>query len=240
MALPFSTCACAQLQSGYGCYIDDAKLANGINGDESVWSFDLNRDPLSGGSGNRDLDQALAQTLSRICDTFDVLPGFAFFNEDQGPNAFASPSKRLKKADGSVVFGQQLLSKLLSAPEHPAAGIAAVCAHEFGHILQYKLNLTPRLIGADRRVKRLELHADYLAGYFSGRRKIDKPDFPAAVFANTQFAAGDNMLNNPQHHGTPEERGQAVVAGFKAAFNERKNLSDAISSGIQYVSTVTP
>jgi len=234
-------CACfAQEGPQKGCVVDDRLLDGMLGAQQSGWSFDINRDPVFGGSGDKDFDRALANTLARLCDMFTVLPGFAFFNEDQGPNAFASPSRRLKRVDGSVVFGQQLLGKLMAATEHPAGGVAAVCAHEFGHVLQYKRGLHRTLIAADGRVKRLELHADYLAGYFSGRRKLENPVFPAAVFANTQFNAGDNMLSHPQHHGTPEERGRAVVEGFKAAFHGKQSFDEAVASGVSYVGTLPP
>jgi hypothetical protein len=232
----WATCSCRSRAEGpqLGCFIDDQTLSSKLGSHESGWSFDINKDPVFGGSGDKQFDQALATTLGRASDLFSILPGFAFFNEDRGPNAFASPSQRLKRSDGSVVFGQQLLAKLMSAVEHPAAGVAAVCAHEFGHILQYKRGIDRRLVGADGRVKRLELHADFLAGYFAGRRKLERSDYPAAVFANTQFTAGDNMLQNPQHHGSPEERGRAVVEGFKTAYQSKRSLDEAVEVGVQF------
>ena len=232
-------CDCSAQEPQRGCTLDDAALDRKLGSKQDSWSFDINSDPVFGGSGDRQFDEALAHTLSRLCDLFAILPGFAFFNEDAGPNAFASPSQRLKRSDGSVVFGQQMLKKLMASPEHPAAGVAAVCAHEFGHILQYKRGIPNQLIGADRRVKRLELHADYLAGYFAGTRKRDNKDFPAAVFANTQFVNGDNMIQHPQHHGTPEERGQAVVEGFKTAFQSKLDINAAVTSGIAYVRSLS-
>ena len=239
-ALPkLGGCQCAFAQeSQRGCYVSDPTLRAKLGNETSGWAFNLDRDPVFGGSGDKDFDQALAHTLSRLSDLFAVLPGFAFFNEDQGPNAFASPSQRLRRSDGSVVFGQQLLRKLMSASEHPAARVAAVCAHEFGHIVQYKRGIDRILVGADQRVKRLELHADYLAGYFAGTRRLARSDFPAAVFADAQFNAGDNMVSNPNHHGTAQERGAAVSAGYIAAFRDKKTFDDAISAGIDYVRSV--
>jgi predicted metalloprotease len=165
-----------------------------------------------------------------------VLPGFAYYDDHDGENAYATTARRLSRSDGSVLFGKRCFLTLMSEPEHPEVGVAAVCAHEFGHILQFKLNLFARLDSGQRTVKRSELHADYLAGFFAGRRKLEKPDFPAAVFATTKFASGDYDVHDPQHHGTPQERAAAVVRGFEVGHRERRNLSDAVQIGINYVS----
>jgi hypothetical protein len=81
------------------------------------------------------------------------------------------------------------------------------------------------------------LHADFLSGYFAGLRKRERPDFPAATFALTQFGFGD-YTDNIQHHGTPEERAAAVVAGYKAGYDEQLKFGYALESGVQYVKQV--
>jgi hypothetical protein len=187
-------------------------------------------------SGDRDLDRALAISLSELSDMFGVLPGFAFFDDGDTlrGNAFAGPSKRLGRADGSVAFGKKLLHILLQE-EHGEAAVIGVCAHEFGHIAQWKHKVRDTLI-SNGKVKRLELHADYCAGYFAGRRKLEKRDFPAAVIAQAQYAEGDYAMASVDSHGTPEERGQAVVEGFEAAYRHSKTFDRAFNDGIKLVS----
>jgi hypothetical protein len=193
------------------------------------------QEPLLHSSGDRDFDRALANTLARGSDLLQVLPGFAFFDDHDGMNAYATDRVRMHRADGTVIFGTRLLARLMRQPEAPDACVAAVCMHEFGHILQFKLGLMNRLLAGQPTVKRAELHADYLAGYFAGHRKRERQTFPAAVFAMTQYTFGDNMVNSPQHHGTHEERGAAVVRGFEASYRNAHGLSDAIEQGIRYV-----
>jgi hypothetical protein len=189
-------------------------------------------------SGDRDLDYAMAQTLSLLTDTWNVLPAFAYYDDTGAPNAKATPARWLSRADGTVIFGRNLLSRLLKLREAPDVAVAAVVAHEFGHIAQFKNNLKrPLLIGQDS-VKRLELHADFLAGYFAGRRKLDRPDFPAAVFATTQYAAGDYRPERVSHHGTPEERANAIVKGFEVAFRDRRSPGEALQIGVKYAQTL--
>jgi len=232
------TCACAQSET-FGCVISDARIVSMLGSRPPAFAFNIDNDMVENGSGNKDFDRALAITLAKISERFNILPGFAFFGEgNEGPNAFASQSRRLGRSDGSVVFGKAMFNLLMRSADHPEVGVAAVCSHEFGHILQFRMGLQNRLVGPDRRVKRLELHADYLAGYFAGLRKKERPDFPAAVFALTQYNFGDTLYTNVDHHGTPDERGQAVVAGFEAAYRDGKSLSVAIEEGIRFVAAI--
>src|SRR4051794_34170833 len=68
------------------------------------------------------------------------------------------------------------------------------------------------------------------------KKELQKPDYPAAVFATDAFASGDNNVNDKSHHGTPDERAAAVVRGFETAYRERRNFADAIQIGINYIS----
>lgn len=216
-----------------GCHIT-ADQAEVLLDSEQLW---LSYGSVETGSGDRDFDRALAQTLQFISDRFFVLPGFAFFNELGSPNAFAARTRRMGRSDGDVLFGRKLFRKIMSGREHPEIGIVSVCAHEFGHIAQFKYDVSNRLVGLDRRVKRLELHADFLSGYFAGLRKRERPDFPAAIFALTGFEAGD-YSDDITHHGTPDERGAAVVAGYRAGYDEKLKFGYALESGIRYVKQI--
>jgi predicted metalloprotease len=163
-----------------------------------------------------------------------VLPAFAFYDDYDGKNAYATPLKRLERVDGTVLMGAGLLQELRSKAENPEVTVAGVCAHEFGHILQYRHKLLARLDAGQRTVKRGELQADYFAGYFAGLRKRERREFPAAVIALTQFEFGDLQYNDPGHHGTPKERGDAVSKGFEASFRQNKSLGEAIEESTSY------
>jgi predicted metalloprotease len=136
------------------------------------------------------------------------------------------------------LFGQRLLKRLMANNDNPEVGVAAVCAHEFGHILQYKHKLDKKLRDGQPTVKRVELQADFFAGYFAGARKRERPAFPAAVFAMTQYNMGDDMIHNPSHHGTPDERAAAIVRGFETAFKLKRSLAEAIQISMEYVATI--
>jgi hypothetical protein len=188
-------------------------------------------------SGNDKFDFALAHALAKIANAFEVLPSFAFYDDENSPNAYASRELTLPKTAGSVFLGLSLLKRDMAYKEAPEVAVATVCAHEFGHILQYKYGLIDILNAGQTTIKRVELQADYFAGYFTGLRKRELPTYPAAVAAVAQFNVGDTAVTDRRHHGTPEERGAAVVRGFEAAFGEKKSLSEAIEQSIRYVTT---
>jgi len=200
--------------------------------------FFTGNEPVIISSGNRDFDYALAQTLSRITDTLGVLPGFGYFDDFEGENAYATSASRLGRADGTVLCGKRFFIHTMSELDHPDVALTAVCAHEFGHIVQYKRGFFQALRAGQPTIKRVELNADFFAGVYAGMRKLQKPDYPAAVFASKQYSHGDYLINSPGFHGTPDERAAAVVRGFEVAYRERRTLSDAIQIGINYVLTL--
>ena len=214
----------------HGCILHESYASPFMETSEGEQLFSTGTEAVIGSSGDCDFDFALAQTLARISDFFDVLPGFGFYDDYDAKNAYATRAVRAGRGHGTVLFGQRLLKELLALRESPDAAVAAVCAHEFGHILQYRKNLD-RIVGANQpTVKRIELQADYFAGFFAGIRKLEKPEFPAAVFAVTQFNLGDTRIAHQQHHGTPDERGAAITQGFNASFRNRISMAEAIEA----------
>lgn len=219
-----------------GCVLDEVGARNLLRTSAGAQLFATGNEPLVKSSGDRGFDYALAQTLSRISDKLGVLPGFAFYDDGAQRNAYASPYVRLVNSDGTVLFGLNFLRGIMGAPEHPDVRVTGVCAHEFGHIVQYKRRLDRVLMQGQPTVKRLELHADFLSGYYAGRRKLERPDYPSAEFALMASNIGDAAFNDPNHHGTADERSGAVVEGFKTAHDQHKSVDEAIQIGVAYVS----
>ena len=54
-------------------------------------------------SKDREFDRALANTLARISDLLQVLPGFAYFDDHDGMNAYATNRVRMQRPDGTVL-----------------------------------------------------------------------------------------------------------------------------------------
>jgi len=237
LTLLWGGCACAQgeRERGLGCMLEPQQAEPFLATATEPQAFDKPQEKLIASTGNPHFDLALAQTLSRLTDVFGVLPGFSFFDDYDGENAYATTATKLKRADGTVLYGKRYFINTMGMPDNPEIGVVATCAHEFGHIVQYKHGLHKQLKIGQSSVKRLELHADFFAGYFAGARKREKPDFPAAVFAANRYSRGDFATHKAQHHGTPDERAAAVVRGFETAYRERRSFTDAIGIGVDYV-----
>ena len=95
-------------------------------------------------------------------------------------------------------------------------GLAYVVAHEYAHNVQFELGFYELQDPRDG-VKAFELQADCMAGlwgnavYREGR--YDDRDVEEAI--STAQAAGDFDYGSAQHHGTPDERRIAWLAGFR-------------------------
>ena len=220
-----------------GCWMGADEASPLISAADQVISYASGNEPVVLKSGNAVFDRSLARSLARMTALFGVLPGFAYFNEGagEGSNAYATSAVRLGRDDGTVLFGTRMLRGLLARPKAPDAAVLAVCAHEYGHILQYRRGVSHRLNAGQSTVKRQELHADYLAGYFAGVRKMENEDFSSVTFATTMYDLGDTAFRDRNHHGTHDERAAAVVAGFRAKKERGLSVDQAVAHGLAYV-----
>src|SRR5688500_18733363 len=141
---PVMTCSChaaAARPRVLGCMVarDDATTFFNRSGETRLYA--TGQEPMIPQSGDRHFDFALAHTLAKIGDAFGVSPGFAYYDDSEQMNAYATSAKRLNSSHGTVLFGKQLLQHLRAGTDHPEVGVAAVCAHEFAHILQFNRDL---------------------------------------------------------------------------------------------------
>lgn len=92
--------------------------------------------------------------------------------------------------------------------------VAYVVAHEYAHNLQQELGVFDNSVSPSARP--FELQADCMAGVwaFSVFAKGDLEEGDIEEATNAALAVGDFDVGNEQHHGTPEERRDALLAGF--------------------------
>jgi hypothetical protein len=192
---------------------------------------------LTATSGNRDLDISLAYAVKRMRDIFNVNPSIVFLDDKDAPNAYDFEDGVTEGSEGTIALGLTLARNMLgrSGVAFASASIATVCAHEIAHLAQYKVLGHDAAFLKGETIKPVELHADFLAGYYAGRRKLERLDYPAAVFAAVVYDMGDFASYDQYHHGTPEERAAAVVAGFNSAFMDKDDFGAAFQKGIEYV-----
>src|SRR4051794_34397434 len=129
-----------------GCMIPEGLAAGFFASSSDHQTYQTGYEPMPGGSGDAEFDFALAHTLVKIGAALQVLPGFAYYDDGDSPNALATKAKRLERADGTVLFGLRLLRHTRVELDHPEVAVTAICAHEFGHILQWKYGLHATLL----------------------------------------------------------------------------------------------
>jgi uncharacterized protein len=132
-------------------------------------------------------------------------------------------------ADDTIYIGQRFAAELYagvlrglpgeSAGYGHAAGdfaVAYVVAHEYAHNLQQELGIFDNSVSPT--AKPFELQADCMAGVWAysvfAKGDLEEGDIQEATDA--ALAVGDFDVENAQHHGTPEERREALMSGFNS------------------------
>jgi hypothetical protein len=192
---------------------------------------------LSRTTGNNAMNVALDGAIKKISDVFEVMPGFAFCDDSESPNAWATPRSYIPGTDSTVVFGKTLFRRLMKFDDS-GISVIIVVAHEFGHVRQFATDAYSRLMDNRKNSKLLELHADYQAGFYIGRLKANHADASFWKAGHKLWELGDYGFNNPGHHGTPDERAAAAEAGFKQSYTEKKHFIAAFNDGIDYIMRV--
>src|SRR5688572_6143282 len=86
-----------------GCVLPIPRSDSYLNRSTKPKLYVTGQEEIISRSGDPVFDAALAQTLAHIADTFNVLPGFAYYEDDEARNAYATKAVRLVNADGTVL-----------------------------------------------------------------------------------------------------------------------------------------
>lgn len=175
------------------------------------------RDPVLA----RILDAQLSGVAATLANVYHLHPSIRYYNDGGSPNGFAVPIlTEPGTTDGSVRIGVNLVAGEANRFLQSDYGrtrlytysITAVMAHEMGHILQIHN-------GSGSPGRNTELEADFIAGWYFSYLAANDPQFSSnagledGIFAF--FSRGDYYYNNPSHHGTPEQRKAAFMAGYE-------------------------
>jgi predicted metalloprotease len=101
--------------------------------------------------------------------------------------------------------------------------VAYVLAHEYAHNIQQELGTFDNTVS--RSARPFELQADCLAGTWAHSvfeaGLLEPGDIEEAT--NAALAVGDFDVGNAQHHGTPQQRRDALLAGYQSGEPARCN-----------------
>lgn len=168
----------------------------------------LNNKTTYKSTGVANLDNYLNIEKKYLEEIFRVKVDLKILDDRGQPNAYASKkSSNLVFFDGTVYLGYNLLNDEIENKNRGLQAVTGIMAHEFGHVLQEKLKC--ELVGPIR-----ELHADFLAGFYMGIRKTHNSEEAISQFAESLFAKGDGELWDESHHGTPDQRVNAMLCGY--------------------------
>lgn len=156
--------------------------------------------------------QAVARNMAVFLNgLMHVTPKLYMYNDSNSPNASATPKVFDPRfPDGTVMFGVNLFRSEIMNTGNVNFTFAAILAHEFAHILQFKM-------GEELPTKQKELEADYMAGWYMGNSSGVWIGQASSQALQSFYSKGDYEFNSRDHHGTPEERVRAVQAGLKDA-----------------------
>ncbi len=187
-------------------------------------------------TGNARLDQAMGIMLADLATRFGVRPGFGLYDDAEDANAVALQESLLPKSRGTVLFGRTLLMRGLQEDVDGDMFVMAICAHEFAHIAQSDTGYMERLVKGQATVRNLELHADFLSGYYIGGRGKTYTPQQLVALGRAWTHMGDTEFTNPDHHGTQEERLAAIEAGYDLAHRQPGlTILDLCAAGVKYL-----
>ena len=168
---------------------------------------------LYNNSGNPQLDNAINIERNALSLFFGVNCSVFFYSDSPEMNAQFTPEiNNPSFLNGTIVFGFKLLQEQLQKFNQfgGGGGIPFIFAHETGHAKAHQMGWH---FGNNFSVKKDELFADYCAGIFMHYRQyMTLTNIQSAL--STFFTLGDYQFTNPNHHGTPQERINAVTAGY--------------------------
>lgn len=165
--------------------------------------------------GNPVWDQRMGQEVYLQSQFFTGIPASVYILYEgalQYKNAYASPN-------GQILFGYYMFYYTVQTyGELPVAGILA---HEWGHRAQQTIGWNEYY-----RPEHKELEADAFSGYYMALRKQYAWSQIQGYFANV-YATGNYLFNDPDFHGTPDQRLQAAYLGVNVGVY-------ALQNNIQY------
>jgi len=115
--------------------------------------------------------------------------------------------------DTQKVVISDLLIRAIGNNDYGVIRLAAVLAHEVSHSFQVQHKIDNLLTEQSKSVKYLELHADYMAGYYIAWRGLISQIDPVHIAA-TFYQLGDIRLGDEDHHGTQTQRYLAFRQGY--------------------------
>jgi hypothetical protein len=194
---------------------------------------------LRQGSGDPSLDQNLAEAFLDILRRLDFgsgeVPAVYFMDDRNNPNALAVPAPVRPGSNGMVVLGDTLLRQMLRIG---GSAVRALLAHEVSHLYQFKNRISAQAGDRVTAGRRLELQADYVAGWdlslFLAATPRGASHARNAANAMISIASPSGAPADQATHGTQNQRFRAFMEGWiDGASGSVTKSRDAFSKGLE-------
>ena len=241
-------CICASLSLGpvgaqpqgarigvSGCFFSQkTDAARGIVLKEGIYRRTTGDDGL-----NAKVNAILFRTARAYGLDRDAYPAFRFLPPGaDGGDGFASDAVEMQPGTKGIVALNLGLLTTSQSEELSLIGFEVIAGHEFGHIFQMRKNYAePLLVAGDGKAKLVELHADFLAGWFMSKRG-QIPNEILRHVVDALFSRGDDSVGTPEHHGTKAERFTAVLQGYLRG-GTTDSADGAAANGVAYLKEIT-
>ena len=179
------------------------------------------------------IDDLVGTELFELNAFFDANPRILW--ADMNSLAFMNTGQLARGYTGYVVLSNRLLGLLTTGEPAAQNVVFTILAHEYAHLYQYEKNWWSVLTRSAKTKKALELHADYLAGFYLAKRENRFPEYQPSVVVERWYELGDFRFTDREHHGTPSERVDALSSGYAQGGNFLARLHQAAVAGHQWV-----
>lgn len=128
---------------------------------------------------------------------------FAYSEEGAPPEQQLGIQDKIVVGDG-ILEGMEAIGLGDVAPR-------GILAHEYGHHVQFELGLFDDHVGDAEATRTTELEADALGGYYLSHPRGERLRHARVdAFVRSFGEVGDCAFDNPNHHGTPNQRSAAA------------------------------
>ena len=190
-------------------------------------------------SGDPYIDQINNREYYWLSNRFGVNPDFWYFQENEGPNCFATDEViDDNRPDGTVMLGLKLLkNECNNSSTKTCSAVPIILAHEFAHIVAYKYKSQFNIPFEEGSVE-WELFADYLAGIYMCFRVFQQAYTNVLEAAKSFFDKGGSGFHDDYSHGTAQQRYDCLDAGYKLVLNSSGSyisLEIAVRNAVTWV-----
>ncbi len=199
---------------------------------QRFWNMDIEIEVLGQHSSTLNNSENITDLLWREIQDLeskdDLKPYVKDFLErnSQSQNLPENPlfsSEGYSNFNNQIIIGDGLIQMFSETGVDPKIVWTGILSHEWAHQIQINYFEGYDLPFSYKETKVVELEADFMSGYYMTHKRGATYNWKRVEqFFSLFYQAGDCALNDPLHHGTPQQRMAATRAGYELANSAQK------------------